>query len=185
MSKNRAPVMEGVRPGRKNLNVKKSIILVLIFIVIFAISKTSGAGEKPKAVRKLEKVASDLSKELESLNAIFQKAAKQKDLNKTLNLLLLQKQTNHALSMIYDSMAFLLLYDNLDHDCKTQAVRIINNRLLYSKDILISTTKEMSSWQTSFSREGQADLFESYRRIVEPMKKAENTLNNITHFMEP
>ena len=116
---------------------------------------------------------------------IFQKAAKQKDLNKTLNLLLLQKQTNHAISMIYDSIAFLLLYDNLDHDCKTQAVRIINNRLLYSRDILNSTIREMSSWQTLFSREGQADLFESYRRSIEPMKKAENILNNITHFMEP
>ena len=167
------------------MNVKKSIILVLIFILIFAISNTSGASEKPKAVKKLEQAISDISKELESLEAMFQKATEQKDLNKTLTLLLLQKQTNHALSMIYDSMAFLLLYDNLDHDCKTQAVRIINNRLLYSRDILISTTEEMSGWQTSLSREGQADLSESYRRIVEPMIKAKNILVNITHFMEP
>ena len=164
---------------------KKTIILIILVIVISVISNSAGADEKPTAVRKLEKVTSDLSKELKNLNALFQKATKQNDLNKTLNLLLLQKQTNHAISMIYDSMAFLLLYNNLEYDCKKQAVRIINNRLLYSRDILTSTTKEMSSWQTAFAREGQADLSESYRRIVATMKKAENILNNITHFMEP
>ncbi len=169
------------------MNVKKTLILILslTFTLVSAIPNISGAGEKPKAVEKLEQCTSDISKELESLGVIFQKATEQKDKNKALSLLLLQKQTNHALSMIYDSMAFLLLYGNLDHDCKTQSVRIINNRLLYSRDILISITEEMSNWQITLSREGQADLSESYRRIVIPMIKAKNTLVNITHFMGP
>ena len=167
------------------MNDKKSTIILFAIFIIFAISNVCGANAKPKAIENLEQVTSDISKELENLEAMFQKVTEQKDQNKTLTLLLLQKQTNHALSMIYDSMAFLLLYDNLDHDCKTQAVRIINNRLLYSRDILISITEEMSVWQTSLSREGEVDLSESYRRIVEPMIKAKNTLVNITHFMEP
>jgi len=166
------------------MNMKRFIILSSIFIVMFGISKTSCLGEELNAVKKLRQVTIELSKELGSQEAIFDKAKKQKNFKKTVDLLLLQKTTNHALSIIYDSIAFLELYNNLDFNCKTQAAKIIENRLLYSRDILNNTIKEISFWQTSFSKEGDTDMSECCMRILEPMRRAENTLNNITHFMK-
>ena len=161
----------------------RRVVVVFSILTCIGLSGNVVAKELPPAVRKFERITVKLSDELTRLDPILQKALGGRNFRKSNALLLLQKNTNHASTVLYDTMSFLILYDGLELSCKGEAARIINNRLLYARDTLTLIRTDLIEDQKYYSNMGFDEISNAHGRIAEHISQALKILDNLTAFM--